>query len=139
MLRFHQLKKTLLAKDFQAAVLLAPIAFLITQKQDFSNYSILMIVIVYPIIEEIVFRGMIQPKIASYQNFKLASLSAANLITSVCFAIMHLLVLMDLQALWVFFPSIIFGWLKDRKGLLAPILCHIIYNFFFVIASLKLF
>jgi len=59
-------------------------------------------------------------------------LSVANLMTSLVFVLAHLIYSHWIWALLVFFPSIIFGYLKERhQSLLSPILMHCFYNFGF--------
>ena len=95
---------------------------------------ILFSIILYPIVEEIVFRGLIQEYFNKQDVFKrkvfFATLS--NIATSGLFALSHLLNQELLWALLTFFPSLIFGYFKDRHHSLLPsISLHIIYNFGF--------
>ena len=53
----------------------------------------------------------------------------ANVLTSIAFAAVHLYAHPPLWALAVFFPSLVFGYFRDRSGRLeGPILLHIGYN-----------
>jgi len=90
----------------------------------------LMPVLFYPVLEEIVFRGLVQELVHDYiSNRVLGPLSVANLLTSALFAGLHLLSHPPLWAALVIFPSLVFGFFKDRhQSLLAPILLHIFYN-----------
>ena len=68
----------------------------------------LLPVLFYPVLEEIVFRG---------------------LLTSLVFTGFHFLGHAPLWAASVFFPSLVFGFFKDRyQALTAPILLHGFYN-----------
>jgi membrane protease YdiL (CAAX protease family) len=90
----------------------------------------LLPVLFYPVLEEIVFRGLVQELVYDYisQRF-LGPLSIANLLTSCLFTGLHFLYHAPLWAALVFFPSLVFGLFKDRSGrLAAPILLHIFYN-----------
>jgi membrane protease YdiL (CAAX protease family) len=90
----------------------------------------LLPVLVYPILEEIVFRGLIQELVHDYlSKSSLGPVSVANLLTSLLFAGLHFVYHPPLWAALVFFPSLVFGFFKDRTGsLTAPILLHVFYN-----------
>lgn len=108
------------------ALIGSPVYFL---RQPLIVY--IMPVLLYPIIEEWVFRGSLQPAIASKFPSQIACLpiSVANLVTSLLFAGLHFLSHPPIWAVLVFFPSLIFGWAIERyKTLAAPILLHIFYN-----------
>ena len=88
-----------------------------------------MAVLVLPVLEEIVFRGFLQGWIARATRRAWRGISLANLLTSVCFAAAHLLTQAMLWAALVFFPSMIFGYFRERhEGLGTPILLHAFYN-----------
>ncbi|UCC57441.1 MAG: JDVT-CTERM system CAAX-type protease [Gammaproteobacteria bacterium] len=95
-----------------------------------SPLAYLLPVLLYPVLEEIVFRGLIQELVHDYLSARVfGPLSAANLITSVLFAGMHLFTQPPLWAALVFFPSLVFGFFKDRyQSLTTPILLHVFYN-----------
>ncbi len=97
--------------------------------------------LVYPVLEEIVFRGGLQgfllekPALAksivtgSGDNQSPWLLTPANLITSVAFTAMHFINHPPLWASLVFFPSLVFGWARDRYDhLWASMLLHAFYN-----------
>jgi uncharacterized protein len=86
--------------------------------------------LVYPVLEEIVFRGLIQEALARRLRRRLPGpVSPANLVTSLLFTALHFINHAPLAAAAVFVPSLIFGWFKDRHGGLgAPILLHVFYN-----------
>lgn len=90
----------------------------------------LMPVVIYPVLEEVVFRGLLQELVRDYvsqQHF--GPLSLANLLTSLVFTGFHFLNHAALWAALVFFPSLVFGFFKDRyRTLTAPILLHGFYN-----------
>lgn len=90
----------------------------------------LLPVLVYPALEEIVFRGLLQELAQEYISRRsLGPLSLANLLTSLVFTGFHFLNHAPLWAALVFFPSLVFGFFKDRHGnLTAPILLHGFYN-----------
>ena len=90
----------------------------------------LLPVLVYPVLEEIVFRGLIQELVHEYlSKASLGPVSVANLLTSLLFTGVHFFYHPPLWAALVFFPSLVFGFFKDRtQGLMAPIILHVFYN-----------
>lgn len=91
--------------------------------------------LVYPIVEEFVFRGVLQPALYKYKTMatSIRGISLANVITSCLFAAMHLINQPPLWAAMVFFPSLVFGWARDRYGYLhASVVLHIFYNAGFI-------
>ncbi len=94
-----------------------------------DSWSLLQVILLYPVIEEIVFRGFLQPWIAQRWKQNLSVISLANFVTSGIFAMLHLV---EHNALWAwgtFFPSLIFGYSQERYNkLLAPITLHSSYN-----------
>jgi hypothetical protein len=95
-----------------------------------SPRAYLLPVVLYPVLEEIVFRGLIQELVHDYLSPRfLGPISVANLLTSILFAGLHLLSQPPLWAALVFFPSLVFGFFKDRhRSLFAPIMLHVFYN-----------
>lgn len=93
-------------------------------------WQFLVPVVFYPLVEEVVFRGLLQELVHEYiSHHSLGLISVANLVTSVVFTAMHFIYHAPLWAALVFFPSLVFGFFKDRTGrLTAPILLHIFYN-----------
>lgn len=97
----------------------------------FDLKSLFFLVFFYPVVEELVFRGIIQEYL--HQKTKqfpcFFPFSIANLITSVLFAFMHLVHHVPLFALLTFVPSLIFGYFKDRyKHISFSIILHMFYN-----------
>lgn len=99
-----------------------------------APWLFISLALLYPIMEEAVFRGLIQqglhrhlPSLSWYP----ASLpvSPANLCTSLLFTAFHFTNHTPLWAALVFIPSLIFGYFRDRhRHLAAPILLHAWYN-----------
>ena len=88
-------------------------------------------IIIYPLAEEILFRGVLQEYFEKKNTFQrtFLSISIANILTSLLFCLMHLYSHSALWSALTFFPSIAFGYSKHRYNtLLAPISLHIIYN-----------
>jgi membrane protease YdiL (CAAX protease family) len=95
-----------------------------------SPHAYLLPVLLYPVLEEVVFRGLIQELVHDYISTRVfGPVSMANLLTSVLFAGLHLLSQPPHWAALVFFPSLVFGFFKDRhRSLVAPIMLHAFYN-----------
>tara|TARA_R110002072_G_scaffold1164_4_gene9653 strand:+ start:25916 stop:26344 length:429 start_codon:yes stop_codon:yes gene_type:complete len=90
----------------------------------------LLLVIVYPVLEECVYRGLLQAQLqkAAWLPRTNWPVPSANLITSAVFAATHLFT-QGVMGLLTFFPSLVLGAVFDRYGRLAPtILLHIVYN-----------
>lgn len=79
--------------------------------------------------EEVFFRGYMQKELKTifkkdYQ-IGLLSVNKGVLLTSFLFAISHSLITVQWWHLFIFFPSMIFAFLKEKTGtILAPILFH---------------
>lgn len=84
-----------------------------------------------PWFEEILFRGFLQGSWAEHPLGKRSffGISAANLLVSFLFTLMHFWTHPALWAASVFFPSLLFGYFRDRYGSLYPsIFLHMFYN-----------
>lgn len=92
---------------------------------------LLKAVLVYPVLEEIVFRGALQGWLLErpvLNKFK-GLISLPNILTSVAFTGLHFINQPPLWAALVFIPSLVFGWSRENSGgLTLPILLHIWYN-----------
>lgn len=92
-----------------------------------------LLVVVFPVLEEIVFRGLLQEWLAKHLQQRLSLISLANIVTSMVFAALHLVHQSALWPLLIFFPSLVFGFSKERyQSLWAPVLLHSWYNLGFV-------
>jgi membrane protease YdiL (CAAX protease family) len=100
--------------------------------QTASLLSLMLLIIVYPIIEELVFRGFIQSSIVHLLKRRISfiGISLQNIITSFLFVSMHLFTHSIFWSCAVFIPSLIFGAFKDKYHSTKPsIALHIWYNF----------
>ena len=93
--------------------------------------SLFFLIVFYPVVEELAFRGVIQEFIASktkrYHSF--FNLTVANVVTSILFVMMHFVHHTPLWAMLVFVPSLIFGYFKEQYGHIgASIFLHMFYN-----------
>lgn len=94
-------------------------------------HDLLFLGVLYPLIEEIVFRGALQGWLRERAVLRRTRLgvSGANLLTSAVFTALHFIAHPPLAAVAVFVPSLVFGYFRDRHGdLRAPIGLHMYYN-----------
>ncbi|MEY3090833.1 MAG: hypothetical protein RL113_1149 [Pseudomonadota bacterium] len=129
--------------QYAVALFAAPIfcilyrSFFPTQDIDifwFVNHpeTFLMAILFYPVVEELAFRGVIQEFLSQKlePNSTLLAISYANFITSILFVSLHLFHHPIIWALLTFFPSLIFGYFKERFDHILPsIILHMFYNF----------
>lgn len=98
-----------------------------------------MVALVYPVLEEIAFRGGVQEFLMRQELRGIPGpVSLANVITSTVYAALHGFVWGNAWALLVFFPSLLFGYFRERSGGLgASIVLHAYYNagFLLVVAG----
>lgn len=97
-----------------------------------------LLVVVYPVLEEVVFRGLIQPALMTpTRGLNIGPLTLANVLTSILFAAMHLLNHPPLHAALVFLPSLVFGIFRDRSASVLPgMLLHVSWNAAVLLAPL---
>jgi membrane protease YdiL (CAAX protease family) len=96
------------------------------------NWKVLLLIgLLFPVLEELAFRGLFQgyllqkPVLAS----RSIGITGANGITSLLFAALHLMSQPVALAALIFFPSLVFGELRDRfSSTLPSILMHVYYN-----------
>lgn len=91
----------------------------------------MLLAVVYPVLEEIIFRGGLQQSLLKHARGRLCwhGVTVANLVTSIVFTAMHLFVHVPAWAAATFFPSLAYGYFRDRyRSLWAPIWLHAFYN-----------
>jgi len=91
----------------------------------------LFVGLLYPVIEELCFRGFIQTSLRKipYLSVSLIGLSCANIFTSFLFAALHMFYQPLFMAMLVFIPSLVFGYFRDRYDSVVPaIILHVFYN-----------
>lgn len=119
-----------------AAVIFWVLLYLLTQPEVnlgwiFDQPSrLLFAVLLYPVAEELVFRGLVQDLMHRHlPAWHAGPVSHANLLTSLLFSAMHFINHPPVWAAAVLVPSLVFGFFKDRTGTLgAPIALHVFYN-----------
>jgi membrane protease YdiL (CAAX protease family) len=86
---------------------------------------IALALIATPILEEIMYRGLLQPAFRGALGLRWPAIA----ITSLCFALMHLGAVEPVALPVLFSLSLGLGWARERTGgLLAPITMHIAFN-----------
>lgn len=83
--------------------------------------------------EEVFFRGYLQTHLEDIFIRRFCFLSVkfgfGMIMTAVLFALSHFLLTKQLFSLAVFFPALIFGWLKERTGrVFSPMIFHALAN-----------
>lgn len=94
-------------------------------------WTLLLLAGLYPLLEEWLFRGLLQPQLLTCRPFRIQylGLSYANLLTSLLFAAAHLFTQPPLWAAAVIIPSLVFGAFRDRYQSVVPaIILHSFYN-----------
>jgi membrane protease YdiL (CAAX protease family) len=120
-------------KEFILALILPIILWLgiyiASPKITFGKQNLWLFIVIYPIIEELAFRGVIQEYLSKIYQKNFYNISFANLFTSILFATLHLINHTAIWAILVFIPSLIFGYFKDKFNSVIPsIFLHIFYN-----------
>ena len=94
-----------------------------------------------PFGEELLFRGIVQGQLAqtSWGQYSWFKISTANLLTSLVFVALHLVYHPTLWAAAIFFPSLVFGYFRERHQNLYPAFAlHSLYNLgYLAVASLQ--
>ncbi len=144
------MKRMLRDRQFRVAVIAAPLVWLLgylafTPDPDWAwplhrPREVLYLGVLYPCIEELLFRGLLQGWLLERASFRRRwlGLTVANLLTSGIFTALHFFAHPPLAAAAVLVPSLVFGYFRDRHGNLhAPILLHVYYNlgYFWIFAS----
>lgn len=105
------------------------------------SLSFASVVMWYPLWEELLFRGLLQGELIERGWIRpwICGLSGANILVSLLFTVFHLWSHNLVWAILVFFPSLVFGYLRDRFDSTVPsIVMHMWYNggyFFFIDSS----
>lgn len=99
---------------------------------ELNYWLIIKLLIIFPILEEYIFRANIQQFLLAKLSNKHTILSIANIITSLIFAISHLFYQELFAIIGIFFASLIFGIIYERHNLSASIIIHSYYNAIFI-------
>lgn len=92
-------------------------------------------VLVVALPEEFLYRGFVQQRLGRVFTGRVrilgVSVGWAVVVTAALFALGHFLTDMRPDRLATFFPALVFGWLKERRGsLVGPVLFHASSNVF---------
>ncbi|WP_119008008.1 JDVT-CTERM system glutamic-type intramembrane protease MrtJ [Vibrio superstes] len=93
--------------------------------------TLLVAVLVSPVIEELLFRGILQGRLLrlDWGRKHLIGFTRANLCCSLLFTAFHLSSHAPIWSIGVFFPSLLFGYFRDKHNSVYPsIVLHIFYN-----------
>jgi len=108
---------------------------------DAGLTTLIALVIVFPLLEEFVFRGMIQGALLkkSIGRRYFGPVTMANVVTTSLFAIAHLPRGGLLLAAGVIVPSICLGYFFERhQRLVSPIIMHMAFNLIVVISFIAI-
>jgi len=97
---------------------------------EFNWLQLLSLIVWQPLLEEVLFRGIIQGQFAKHEWGKRSRLniSSANAATSVLFVAMHMVNTLPLYALTIFVPSLVLGYFRDYCDSIYP--CIVIHSTF---------
>lgn len=131
-------------KCFALALLAGPVFWWINHyfeltrsEAELSLALLFSLVVLYPVLEELSFRGFLQGALLRTEagRYSVFHISVANALTSVLFVGFHLLSQSLLWALAVLLPSLLFGVLRERhKSTLPCIILHCFYNLGFFLS-----
>ena len=96
-----------------------------------SPAQFILLVVIYPVLEELVFRGALQGWLLSRSWGLIAwrQVTVANALASAVFALLHVIINPVYLSVAVIIPSLVFGYFRDRyDGLAGSIVLHIFYN-----------
>lgn len=106
----------------------------LSQASQIDILLLLSLLLLQPVVEELLFRGVFQGRFLEYcwgRKLYLGA-SAANVMTSLLFVAAHLINHSFLWAVSVFIPSLLFGYFRERYGSVYPsIFLHMSYNTFY--------
>lgn len=134
---------------FYAALAAAPLSLLVLTwgVPSWGNgmrvqlFSALSLILWRPLVEEMLFRGIIQGQLMKYRwaRTTILKLSVANLATSLLFMLAHLADHSSAWAAAVGMPSLVFGYFRDRYGHILPsLVLHAAYNGMYLFVGAKL-
>ena len=101
------------------------------QETSANPSGIILVCLLYPLVEELAFRGYLQTKISEFPWAKVARyhITVANCCTSVLFVTVHFFYHPPIWSISIIAPSLIFGGFKDRYDSVVPgLILHCLYN-----------
>ncbi len=132
-------------KLYWAAIMAAPLfclGFLLTQVPFSIDWQkplsypqkFILLSFIYPVLEEMVFRGLLQGGLHKWlmRGWLWKGISWANVLTSLVFMLAHFINHSWYWAVTVLGPSLIFGYFRDKYQSITPsIILHVFYNFMY--------
>ena len=111
----------------------APLPYEATRGISWLLWFIITQLVLIALPEEFFYRGYLQHRLQHFFRRKLilwgGDIGPAVLVTSAIFALGHFLTIPSPYRLAVFFPSLLFGWLKDKTGSIwIPTIFHLLSN-----------
>ncbi|WP_353505895.1 JDVT-CTERM system glutamic-type intramembrane protease [Vibrio sp. SCSIO 43140] len=106
-------------------------------KWDITLLASINLLIFFPVIEEVLFRGIIQESLLTIEVMKKNryEVSLANIVTSCIFTGLHILNQAVILAILILLPSLVLGIFKERySSLFIPIMFHILFNTTFLLS-----
>ena len=95
----------------------------------FTDLRPLAEIVLVALPEEAYFRGYVQSRLAERTGGRLGPITHANLVGSALFALGHFGTSVSIARASVFFPSLLFGLLRERTGgVVVPTLYHALCN-----------
>lgn len=93
-------------------------------------WRFLALVVLYPVLEELAFRGLLQGALLrrAWGRRAVGPLTLANLATALAFGAAHLLRVAPAWAAAVVVPGLVFGYFRERHGVGAAVALHAWYN-----------
>ena len=104
-----------------------------------SLFLLFSLIIWYPFIEELMFRGIIQGQLSvrGVSGDIFPGVSCANAIASSLFVLLHLVATSSYWSLALIVPSMVYGYFRERfDSVLPSIVLHGAYNLFVVVGLL---
>lgn len=102
----------------------------------YTIIHILQLILIYPILEELVFRGLVQEILLQVPRLSVQyfGISFANIFTSLVFSLLHLQYKNMIFIPGIFISSLVFGFFFEKyKSVLPAIILHMSYNLLYVI------
>lgn len=105
-----------------------------------SGVSLVKVLLLAPVLEELIFRGGIQTlldRTAPGGRLVVPGVTAGNVLTSALFAAAHLWVAAPALAAAIFLPSLVFGRLRQLyPSLLPAMIVHALYNACYLVTGM---
>lgn len=122
-------------RQFYAALIAGPLTVTLLHRylpvRGSGPAIVLFLVLWSPLLEELLFRGVIQGQLArrAWARCKVSGISVANMATSAGFALAHLLHHPPPWAAATAVPSLVFGYFRERHRQVYPaMVLHAAYN-----------